>query len=183
MPESLTVTVVLLAAFCLIGVLVIAAGVMAVLMITRHGWRRSLQGAVWLGAVPLLAPAVFLVIAGAIASIAAPILKETASGVVVDNVEIVDAAGEQAYVAEVAFTTRAGEQIRFQDPIAAGNPPLYTVGQTVTVAFSPEAPERAMIFDPSILGVPLVLVLLAALAWPIGAAIGWYKFRGARIPG
>lgn len=180
MPDSLTVTIMLLSALGVVGILLIAAAVMAVLMIRRTGLRRSLQGAIWLGIVPLLAPAVFLVIAGAIASIAAPMLKETSDGVVVDNVEIVDAAGEPVYVADVEFTTAAGEQVRFQDPIAASNPPQYTIGQSVTVAYSPEAPERAIIFDPGILIVPVVLLLLAALAWPIGAAVGWYKFRGAR---
>lgn len=182
MPDSLTVTVMLLSATCLMGILLIAAGVMAVLLVTRRGWRRSLQGAIWLGAVPLLAPAVFLVIGGAMASIMAPILKETAGGVIVDNVEIVDAAGEPAFVAVIEFTTRSGQLIRFEDPLAASNPPQYAVGQAVTVAFAPEAPEQAVIVEPSILTVPVVMLALAALAWPIGAAIGWYKFRGARLP-
>lgn len=182
MSDSLTVTIVMLSSLCLAGVLLIAAGVMGVLLVRKRGWRHSLKGAIWLGVVPLLAPAVFLVIAGAIASIAAPMLKETASGVIVDNVQIVDAAGEPAYVARIEFTTNEGRLIRFEDPISASNPPQYTLGQSVTVAYSPETPEQAIIFDPNILIVPLVLVLLAALAWPIGAAIGWYKFRGARSP-
>ena len=112
----------------------------------------------------------------------APILKETAGGVIVDNVEIVDAAGEPAFVAVIEFTTRSGQLIRFEDPLAASNPPQYAVGQAVTVAFAPEAPEQAVIVEPSILTVPVVMLALAALAWPIGAAIGWYKFRGARLP-
>ncbi len=182
MPDSLTMTTLVLSSLCLAGILLIAAGVMAVLWFRKRGWRQSLNGAIWLGVVPLLAPASFMVIAGSIASVAAPMLQETSSGVVVDNVQIVDAAGEPAYVASVEFTTNEGRLVRFDDPISASNPPQYTPGQSVTVAYSPETPERAIIFDPSVLIVPLVLVLLAVLAWPIGAAIGWYKFRGARLP-
>lgn len=182
MSDSLTVTIMMFSALCLAGILLIAACVMVFLMSRRRGWRQSFKGALWLGVVPLLAPAAFLVIAGAMASIAAPMLMETTSGVVVSNVEITDAAGDPVYVAEVEFSTRTGEQVRFQDPLAGSNPPQYTPGQAVTVAYSPEAPKSAIIFDPSILIMPLVLVLLAALAWPIGAVIGWYKFRGARSP-
>lgn len=180
MSESLNMTIALLSMSCVVGILLIAGGVMVVLMSRGRGWRESSRGAIWLGVVPLLAPAVFVVIGGAIVSIAAPMLKETSVGSVVDNVEIMDAAGEPAYVAVIEFTTNDGRAVRFEDPISASNPPQYTLGQSVTVAYSPEAPEQAVIADPNIWIVPLVMAGLAALAWPIGAAIGWYKFRGSR---
>jgi hypothetical protein len=182
MLDPLTTTLATTSAMCAGGILLIAAVVAGLLAVTGRGRRRSLQGALWLGAGPLLAPAVVMVIGIGLASIAVPILLggATTTGVIVDNLLVMDGSGDPVFVAEVEYSTEAGERIRFEDPLAANNPPQYGVGQTVVVVYQPQAPERALIFEPSIWIVPLVLLALAALLWVIGVVIGWYKFRNTR---
>ncbi|MBL8095566.1 MAG: DUF3592 domain-containing protein [Anaerolineales bacterium] len=179
MDEVLVAPVLLTATICLGGIVVIAAGITTVFLLRGGGRRRSLQAGLWLGIVPWLAPAALTTLAGGVALVAVPVLLGGASapGRVVENTLIFDGAGDPVYMAVVEFETAAGEPVRFDDPLAAANPPQYAVGQSVTVIYPPEAPQQALIDEPLLRVLPIVLLGLAGLALIIGFVLAGAKFR------
>lgn len=182
MSDALLPAVALTGAVCLIGVGLIAVLVTAVLWFRQRDLRRSLQGGWWLAIVPLAVPAVLTTVAVGFASVTLPLVLtgETAPGIVVDNTLIMDGSGDPAYVATVTFETRTGRSVRFDDPFAASNPPQYAIGQSVTVIYPSDAPERAMIRDPMLWNVPAVLMAMALVFAGVFGGIGWSRFRAQR---
>lgn len=182
MGDGFMPAVALTGAICLFGVGLTAALVIATLYVSRRDLRRSLQAGFWLAIVPLAVPAVLTTVAVGFASVTLPLVLtgETAPGIVVDNTLIMDGSGDPAYVASVTFETRTGRSVRFDDPVAASNPPQYAIGQSVTVVYPADAPERAMIRDPMLWNVPAGLLAMAVLFAGVFGGIGWSKFRGQR---
>jgi Protein of unknown function (DUF3592) len=84
----------------------------------------------------------------------------------------------RAYVPVVAFTTDAGQTVRFEASIGS-NPPAYHVGEAVRVRYDPERPEHA--FVDSFWQLWFFSALFGILGTPFAVIGGGFRAR-ARGP-
>ncbi len=68
---------------------------------------------------------------------------------------------ETTYKPVVEFTTAAGQQITFTDPVGT-SPPAYKPGDTVDVVYAPDQPQGAKIYSLPTIALQLGLPFLCA---------------------
>ena len=81
---------------------------------------------------------------------------------------------QQRFRLVVAFTTPAGERVRFRSVASYGRPP-YAVGATVPVRYDPERPTRARV-DRRIEFLAPVVIWLGAVVMlgVLGVLVAWF---------
>lgn len=178
MEFSILITMVVTLVGCLAGVVLIAGIATVVLLLTGHGFSRSFNNGILLGAVPLLLPAFMMACNLGFFLPTFEVIRDgvAATGTVVGYDES-DSDGSTTYSSIVEFKTADGDTITFDDTSVSSNPPRHNIGQQVGVLYLADQPEKAVIRDPFWWIIPALLTAVSLLSLPIGFFLAWRSYR------
>ncbi len=178
MDFSILITMAVTLVGCLAGVAVMAGLATVVLLLTGHGFRRSFNNGVLLGAIPLLLPAMLTACNLGFFLPTFEVIRDgvAATGRVVGYEES-DTDGSITYSSIVEFKTADGDTITFDDTSISSDPPRHSIGQQVGVLYLADQPEKAVIQDAFWWFVPALLLVVTLFSLPVGFFLAWRSYR------
>jgi hypothetical protein len=178
MEFSILITMVVTLVGCLAGVVLMAGIATVVLLLTGHGFSRSFNNGILLGAVPLFLPAFLVACNLGFFLPTFEVIRDgvAATGTVVGYDES-DSDGSTTYSSIVEFKTADGDTVTFDDTSVSSNPPRHNIGQQVGVLYLSDQPEKAVIRDPFWWIIPALLMAVSLVSLPIGYFLAWRSYR------